>query len=356
MPSQVLSRRLRWAAPALAAGVVVAVVAVPGGGSASAESLAPRTAADLVAAVSNASAPGISGTVVATTRLGLPELPTGSGAGGGSALSLQDLLAGSTTARLWASGEDKLRLAVDAPFAEYDIVRDGSDLWTYDSASSDVSHVTIPDTGEEPEPTPGAVTPDQAAQSALAAIDPTTEATVGPVTTVAGRPAYELVLTPRDAETLVAGVRIAIDGETSVPLRVRVYADGQEAPAVEVGFTSVRFSVPDASVFRFVPPSGSTVTERELPSAAVGVDRDDVERRAAEDVPQLFGAGWNTVLSTSAGELPQELISTLGQLAEPVDGGRAVQTTLVTVLLLDDGRVFAGALTPERLLEIATTR
>ena len=66
-------------------------------------------------------------------------------------MSLPGLLSGSTTARVWKSGEDRSRIAVDAPFAEFDVVRDGQDLWTFDSASSDVTHLVLPEANRKRE-------------------------------------------------------------------------------------------------------------------------------------------------------------------------------------------------------------
>jgi len=37
------------------------------------------------------------------------------------------------------------------------------------------------------------------------------------------------------------------------------------------------------------------------------------------------------------------------QLTDAVDGGRALSTTLMSVLITDDGRVFAGSVPVERL-------
>jgi len=39
----------------------------------------------------------------------------------------------------------------------------------------------------------------------------------------------------------------------------------------------------------------------------------------------------------------------LGELTTAVTGGRVISTALVSVLLTDDGRVFAGAVPSERL-------
>jgi hypothetical protein len=167
----------RWIAPVVVTGVIAAGRRRPRLADASdaAAELPPRTAAELLQAVSNAEVDGLSGTVVATSKLGLPELPASTG---GSAVSLPGLFAGSTTARVWKAGEDRSRIAVDAAFAEYDVVRDGSEVWTFDSASSDVTHLTLPE-GQEPAPVEGAATPLDAAERLLASVEPTTEVTVG---------------------------------------------------------------------------------------------------------------------------------------------------------------------------------
>ena len=359
MTAPARSLRLRWIAPVAVAGLVAAGVAAPqlADAAESPEDLAPRTAAELLQAVSTARVDGLSGTVVSTTRLGLPELPS-TGAGGGSAVTLTGLLSGSTTARVWLAGEDRSRIAVDAPFAEYDVVRDGRTVWTYDSASSDVTRLQLPERSGEPAPAPvepGAATPQQAAEAVLAAIDPTTTVSVGTAATVGGRAAYELVLDPRDPGTLVDSVRIAVDGETSVPLRVQVRGVGQAEPAVEVGFTAVRFAEPDDSVFDFVPPAGAEVTERILPELGEKGEKDAQARpeQPAGSAPQVLGEGWTRVVELTGVTVPEGAAGMLAQLSTPVEGGRVVTSALLSVLLLDDGRVLAGAVPAERLVELA---
>lgn len=354
MVSAALSRRLRLAAPVLAVGVVAAGVTVPRLADAADASAAlpPRTAAQLLEDVSQADVEGLSGTVVATSRLGLPELP--SDGGGGSAVSLTGLLSGSTTARVWKAGDDRSRVAVDAPFAEYDVVRDRTDVWTFDSASSDVTHLVLPERAQsEQGPVPsGTATPQDVAEALLSYVEPTTTVTVGRAEEVAGRAAYELVLEPKDAGTLVDEVRLAVDGETSVPLRVQAFGVGQTEPAVEVAFTSVRFAVPDDSVFDFTPPSGSTVTERSLED--LGADKaPHTSGPQPSALPQVLGSGWSTVVETSGVQLPESAQAMVGQLSTPVAGGRTITSALLSVLLTDDGRLLVGSVPPERLVELA---
>jgi outer membrane lipoprotein-sorting protein len=355
LPRNALPRSVRLLAPVLAVGVVAVGVTVPRLADASDAALPEITAAELLAAVSDAEVDGLSGTVVATSRLGLPDLPR-EHHGGGSAVTLPGLLAGSTTARVWKAGDDRSRIAVDAPFAEYDVVRDGREVWTFNSASSDVTHLVLPEpspdsTDEPTAPPTGAATPEDVADALLASVEPTTAVSVGRAEQVAGRAAYELVLRPRDAGTLVDTVRLAVDGKTSVPLRVQVFGKGQVEPAFEVAFTDVRFAVPDDAVFAFVPPAGSAVEEKHLegPSAPTAPH---AHQPPSAPRPEVLGSGWSTVVELDGVELPEQA-GLLDQLARPVPGGRVVSSALLSVLLLDDGRVLAGAVPTERLVELA---
>ncbi len=348
--------RLRWLAPVVAAGVVAAGVALPklADASSAADKLPERSAAQLLSSVSTAQVDGFSGTVVATSRLGLPALPSGSS--GGGAVSLPGLLSGSTTARVWASGEDKQRVAVDAPFAEYDVVRSGRDVHTYDSASKKVVHLTLPERGAQTAPTPGVVSPQTAAQAVLSMIEPSTTVTVGRSAMVANRPAYELVLTPKDPGTLVGSVRLAVDGSTSMALRMQVFAKRQADPALEIGYTSVSFSKPDDSVFAFSPPAGAKVVEKALPAPGSPASRSrapEASMTEPDAMPTVLGKDWTSVLVLKGVTVPKESQQLVAQLSKPVTGGRAITSALVSVLLTDDGRVLVGAVPAERLSELA---
>ena len=229
---------------------------------------------------------------------------------------------------------------------------------------------------------------DTVAAKVLAAIDPTTQVVVDRTATVAGRPVYELVLSPKQTGSLVSSVRLAIDSETSMPLGVWVYAVGQDNPAFETEFTAITFAKPDASVFDFTPPAGATVSTQVVggpfhtlplitrkgataPVAAGSVPAGGSP--ASADKPKVIGTGWTSVVEASglpsfANGLPSggsasssQSSAALGMLlrtATPVSGsygsGRVIETALLTVLLLDDGRVFVGAVTPTVLEQAAS--
>ena len=77
--------------------------------------------------------------------------------------------------------------------------------------------------------------------------------------TVAGQPAYQLVLSPKASGSLIGRVAIAIDATKNVPLRVQVFARGAASPAIQVGYTSISFVKPAAGNFSFTTPPGAKV-------------------------------------------------------------------------------------------------
>jgi outer membrane lipoprotein-sorting protein len=349
----------------------LAVVAVVAGGVAFAtasrsDSATPDlpavTAQQLLTEVGQAKVPGLSGTVVSTSRLGLPSLP-GLGSGGG--VSLTDLVSGSHTVRVWLKGEDQSRLAVTGQLAESDAIHNGRDVWLYSSEQNSVVHYRLAEPAVPPPSPPSGVTPQALASRLLAAISPSTTVTVERNLRVAGRDAYQLRLRPKAPESLIDSAVLAVDGQTKVPLRVQVLAKGKQDPAFEVGFTQVQFRAPSDDVFQFTPPPGAKVTEKQLP---VGGHPGNGQPPAPSPSqgPRVLGDSWTSVLvvdgvdlgSGGSGADTRVLRELLGA-ATPVQGafgqGRLLRTTLLNVLLTDNGRLYAGAVTPQAL-EAAAAR
>ena len=349
------SRSARWI-PALvvpAAGVAAGIV-VPSM-AANAEVVLPeKTPQQVLELAASSSGASFSGTVEQTSDLGLPDMSSfqGQGGSGGDATSdALELLTGSHTAKVFVDGTSKQRVQVVEDLAERDVVRDGTSVWGWDSSSKEATHLTLPDaTGVEvptvlPDGTAVPQTPAELAAALIAAVEPTTTVTAADNVEVAGRSAYQVVLTPKDEATLVASATLTVDSETGVPLKVVVAAKGQADPAVSVGFTSVDFSAPASSVFDFTPPAGAEVTEVAAPDGAH--DRGHAARDAG-DAPVVVGSGWSTVVGTSVpaatgASASDEASSLLDQMTTAVDGGRVVETSLLSVYLGDDGRVWAGA-------------
>lgn len=354
------ARRLRWAAPVAAlAGALVVANGLPGSTASAGEHprLPARTAGQLLASLQGVQVAGLSGTVVQTSRLGLPELP---GSGGDATLSAQSFASGSRTLRVWTDGPDRQRVALLGQLAESDVVRNGADVWTYTSATKAVTHLALP-SATAPAPTSAgedATTPQAAAAAALKAIDPSTAVTVDTTARVAGRPAYQLVLTPRDSRSLVGRVQVALDSATSLPLRVQVFGRTSSSPALEIGFTDLSLRTPSAGIFSFTPPRGSTVTQRTLPGRPAG-GAADARPQSADAGAHVLGTGWTSVVvvppsgSTSGARAGGN--ATLDRLTTAVPGGRLLTSSLLSVLLADDGTIYVGAVRGADLQRVAST-
>jgi outer membrane lipoprotein-sorting protein len=358
MPSR---RGLRWAAPAVvAAGVVAAAVTMNGAGAQTSPNLPTKSAAELVAAVQQARPAGMSGTIVETAKLGLPDLPTNQ-LPGGSGLSLATLFTGSHTMRIWYGGPSQQRVALLAPLSERDVIHNGKDLWTFTSTTNEVTHSTVPQNeSSKASDDVTSTTPPSVAREVLSALSPSTKVSVDKSAVVAGRPAYELVLTPRDSRTLIGSVRMAIDSATSVPLQVQVYAVGAQSPALQIGFTDVSFNQPPASVFDFSPPAGSSVTQQPLSGLLSGGDARDTSTAPNEPSggqPQILGSGWTAVVRLPGGASALQGPSTelLNDASTPVPSGRLISTTLFSVLVGNDGNVYAGSVSGSALQQVAST-
>lgn len=288
------STRARWAVPAVVAVAVAGAFAVPALASAGGADLPDVTPEELLARVVEAEPVALSGTVVYTARLGLPDLPFAEMSDAGP----MSLLGGSSTVRVWTDGADRSRIALLGATSEYSMVRDGFEAWTYSSADNAVVHYApaaedaamleqlMGDDAGQATAMPGdMMDPDALARSVLTIAEESSTVTMDADTTVAGRAAYQLVVTPDTSETLIGRIVLAVDGETSLPLRLQVWStQDAAAPALEVGYTDLALGTPDAAVLEFSVPVGATVEEVEIPVPDLG----DLAGLSGIDVPEGF--------------------------------------------------------------------
>nr|BFE72138.1 hypothetical protein GCM10020092_054390 [Actinoplanes digitatis] len=203
--------------------------------------------------------------------------------------------------------------------------------------------------------------PQEAADAALAAIDPSTAVSTTGAAKVAYRNAYELVLTPRDTASLVGQVRLAIDAEHHVPLGVDVYAKGANDPAFRVAFQQVTFEVPDAEQFTFNPPPGTKVntpSKADLAKKRAEAERGAAHKPEAPEGTKVVGEGWTSVLVAKllgGGERSQldAVTGALPKVSGTWGSGHLLSSALFSALVTDDGRVLVGAVAPEKLYEAA---
>ncbi|WP_300610918.1 outer membrane lipoprotein carrier protein LolA [Trebonia sp.] len=370
-----LSRRGRWLVPAAAVvvtgGVVVASQLTI---AQAAPALPARTPAQLLAQVSaDAKLPPLTGTVVETASLGLPQLPQAA-----NPTALSSLLTGSHTLQVYYESPQHFRLQVPQTLSETDLIRDGNKAWLWQSAPDTVTEYTWPNGAARRAPAElpavPALTPQQAANELLAAVGTTTTVTLQSNVLVAGEPAYQLVLAPKDPRSLIGRVVIAIDGKYGVPLRVQVFASGATSPAFQVGYTRLSFGTPAPANLQFTPPPGATLTVVNL-----GTGHGTPSGGAPDQTGfGLFGSGWLTVAELPQSDLSlsrtvpgssgpsapvssgpgglggdsQAVLSALLAAARPVHGswgsGTLLTSSLVSVLMTD-GEVYVGAVQPSVL-------
>jgi outer membrane lipoprotein-sorting protein len=381
-----ISRRARWAIPA---GAVALAGAVTAGSLISTAQASPelplRTPAQLLASVAGRDAPlpALTGTVVETASLGLPQLP-----GTSDQNSITSLLAGSHTIKVWYGDPQHIRLAVPVQMSETDVIRDGRQVSVWQSDSNTVTRMQLParDSAAEAHAMPSGapLTPQQAASQALKAVGPSTRVTVDRTVTVAGQPAYQLVLTPKSSSSLIGRVSLAIDATRNVPLRVQVFARGAASPAIQVGYTSISFVKPAAANFNFTTPAGAKVKVVSPPADSsrhtakgtkssgepqvIGKDWLSVAVLPASDLAGVMGAGGASSSAAGAAGVGSQSVSSgsgesgavaaaLMKSATPVHGawgsGRLLRTSLVSVLITNSGHVLVGAVTPAVLYAAA---
>lgn len=379
-------RRLRWAIPPLVAGVLLGGfgLAPTLAGTQAPPTLPAITTQDLVAkALSADSVPGFTGTLETQTDLGLPSL----GSLGPQSATLLTTLLAPHSIKVWYASGGKVRLAIPDNLAETDIVSDGTQLWVWQSATQTVSHVAKPadrapdatgkpeshDAAEAAEPTsPEDLTPPALASKLLASADETTRVFVRGTAMVAGRPAYELVLAPKAADTLVADAVIDVDSATGLPLRVQILPRDSVKPALEIGFTSLTLTVPADSNFTFAVPPGATVREVSAPEQLLYGPEGERHYRGEKDANQkdgarvkppaeaaptgaptdsskrqIVGSGWDAVVVVP--NAPAELARLGTAVSGPWGSGRLVTSKLVDALILPDGRMLVGMVGASRL-------
>lgn len=409
-------RAARYVVPVTVVGLAAATIGLVPAFAGSGDPDLPKTSArELIEKIAASDVQQISGTVKITTDLGLPDLgglagglgsgaPSGGSGDRGSAADLSakllELASGTHTLRVAVDGPDKQKLSLLDEAAEYSVIHNGDEMWAYDSASNEVYHATGVDEGKgEKGPGKGQkgekgdggsaedvpATPQQLAEEALKAVDDTTSVTVDGTMRVAGRDAYKLLIEPKQSGSTVGAITVAVDSETGLPLKFTLTPASGGAAVVDAGFTKVDFGKPSASTFDFTPPKGAKVTEADEMEESGRHDNAAGEAKASKEAEKFTGAeeggpasgldglktigkGWSTIAEfdtgaeggmpsgdTSSGDA--QVDGFLNSLGDHVKGdfgsGTVFKTRLINVLVTDDGKVYAGAVTKDALVKAA---
>ncbi len=400
--------------PALVVPTVVAASLVLAPIQASAVDLPDRTASELMTMM-DSSVQGFSGTIVKTTDLGLPLLEMSSMMSADMVEEMEskipegyeefvpqlieangitqalELIAGTHRMRIYAS-DLGVRVQILDPMSQRDLIVTETEAWAYDARNAEAMHTKFDNEltpeqkaefeamaeGKLDELTMKAqidlANPEEVATYLVEQMSEFSSVTVGKDHLVAGRAAYQLIIEPKSSNSLIRSVEISLDGETGMALDLSVFATQQDAPALQIGFESISFETPEASLFSFKAPAGTTVTEIDLEKelAALQLEiptqtlseaelqklREELEAEyEGVEQPELLGDGWDSViyLPSIPGDLPMDMLETelFADMITEVIGGKLLSTPVLNVLLTDSGEVYMGSVTIEYLTELA---
>jgi outer membrane lipoprotein-sorting protein len=294
------------------------------------------------------------------------------------ALALE-FFAGTHRANIYVDGIEKSRLQVLDLLSERNFVRNGNELWAYDATKSLAQRTVINEREVKNAENIARLllamnkskfpfdytSPAAVADYILKEAAKYSTISVASDIKIADRGAYQITITPKNKQSLVASATLSIDAATGLPLAARVMAVGQSTPAFEVAFESITFAKPDASNFNFTPPAGTRIVEVPAPTQADllrelgNLPALPSEADTKAKIEDLINQGWGAVAKVEANQVPAELRSLQAEnklyteLTKPVSGGRVFSSTLLNIFFADNGDIYAGSVTVERLLAVA---
>ena len=393
----------KWTA-AFVAPSVIAAGAIFAAAPASAIDLPDVTAEELLL-IMDGETVDFSGTVVKTSNLGLPALEMSSMMSQDAVddmaermpegfedfvpqlieqnalTQLVELAAGTHTMRVYAS-DLGMRVQVMDQMGQRDLLVTEDGFWAYDAAAAtawsgsadDVTQSSLEDAKRQWQQE--LASPEELVNALLDEARLSSTVSVGQDHEVAGRSAYQLIVSPNSSVSLIDQVVVSVDSETGMALDVKVFSREESEAAFEVGFESIRFATPDADIFSFTPPPGTTVIVEEVPEALRALqaeyagrtlteaDREQLraDLRAAAEAegmpsPELLGDEWESVmyLAQVPSDIPLEMLETelFADLVTEVAGGVVFSTPILNVLVTDSGEIFAGSVTIAHLQSLA---
>ena len=175
--------------------------------------------------------------------------------------------------RLWLAADGRFRAELESDLGDLEIASDGRTISIYDAATKTVYEAALPagraDDGAGPDdPTDrddeaGPMGPGGVLGDILGAVMGQATLSDAIPTTIAGRPAYAVRVSPKHDGGLLGAVELAFDAERPVPLRLGLYAAGDTEPVVEIAATEISYaSVPERLTRLTVPDDARRVELR----------------------------------------------------------------------------------------------
>src|SRR4051812_5216664 len=183
--------------------------------------------------------------------------------------------------RLWLT-KGHLRLELQSDQGDAQLVVDRRGFWGYDVSSHTVYPGRPPPAREAERGRQGSHRTPSVAQirHGIARAKRHTGVSGAIPVDVAGRPAYDVRITPKQGG-LVGAARLAWDAGHAVPLRVEVFPRGSSSPVLELKATDVSYGPVPASTFAVTPPKGAKVVDLSPRGTRAGKKRREVSGSAA---------------------------------------------------------------------------
>lgn len=340
--------KVLYAAPlAIASSALAVSLIAPQIARASTSNLTTVSPEQLVSWIQTAHPISLNGTVTGTTSF---PIPSASLLGGSDP---QSILGGSTTEtyNVWANGTGSFRAQQVTSGGETDLYVNPGSVWFWDSNTLTATNEKAP--GTAPMESPSVSSPQLSAASVVDKLSAYSTLAVSGNQMVAGRPAYTLSLAPIASDSLIGAIRIAVDGQTHVPVQIQVFPKGSNTPAASLGFDTLTVAPQPSSIFGFTPPAGAKVVEG---GSGAGGASSTSGGSSGSSGTKVVGTGFDSVvvatpsakqLSTLAG-----IEKALPTIATPAGIGHLYSTPVFQAIVLPNGTVVAGAVDTARLLQV----
>src|SRR5205085_2205939 len=178
-----------------------------------------------------------------------------------SSLQGSDPILSGATGRLWLGAGHRVRLELQSDSGDAQVLSDGRTVTVYDATMNTVYRADLPQdktAANEPADAPPTLA---SIQSDLSKLAEHWIVSGAQPSSVAGRPAYTVRISPRHDGGLLGAAELAGDANTGVPLRAAVYAAGDSSPVLELEVTRISYGKVDSSVFNVSPPADAKVTD-----------------------------------------------------------------------------------------------
>lgn len=213
----------------IAVAVVALIIGVTSGLKAGDQNLPKMAPQEIVDKMIQATAKpaSMSGSVIWTSDLGsLSSVVPALRASGDPVLAL--LAPGS--GRVWVKN-GRTRLELDQTKGTVTVLDDGSNMRVYSADGAKVADYSV-----------SASNLSAFCGNRLSQLASSASVTLGQQTSIAGRDCYNLTIEPKTVNTLVEDLKIAVDGETFIPLEVEAISKATGRPVFSFQFTKVSFS------------------------------------------------------------------------------------------------------------------